>query len=33
MANEIGNIWQVVPKEMLTRLAEPLDAEAALASA
>jgi len=27
MANEIGNIWQVVPKEMLTRLAEPLDAE------
>jgi glutamate synthase (NADPH) large chain len=27
MANEIGNIWQVVPKEMLTRLSEPLDAE------
>jgi len=33
LATEIGNVWQVVPKEMLTRLAEPLDAEAALASA
>jgi glutamate synthase (NADPH/NADH) large chain len=27
LALEIGHIWQVVPKEMLTRLAEPLDAE------
>jgi glutamate synthase (NADPH) large chain len=25
---ELGHVWQVIPKEMLTRLAEPLEAAA-----